>query len=156
LWQALSTRNYDIPNALHANLDQQQTKYQLGAELTWAPSGLKQVAMVGQEEKCTFTLMVAVSASGELLPFQSVWDGKTGRFLPKLPKDIAEEAKCLGFKCVASGTDNYWSMFNTMCDYVKNILVPYFGCQKTWLSLQMDHKCIFQIDVWSVHKSVAF
>jgi hypothetical protein len=43
-----------------------------------------------------------------------------------------------------------------MCNYVEHILVPYLDPQKTRLSLQTDHECIFQINVWSVHKSLAF
>jgi hypothetical protein len=110
----IHTHNYNIPDALRMNLDQQQTKYQLGSNLTWAPSGSKQVAVVRQEEKWTFTLVVGVSASGDILPFHSVWDGKTDRSLPKPTKDIAKEAKQLGFRFVASGTNNYWLMFDTV------------------------------------------
>jgi len=34
--------------------------------------------------------------------------------------------------------------------------VPYFDTQKEILGLPKDQECIFQIDVWSVHKLVAF
>lgn len=157
LRQALVTRNYNIVADLRVNMDQQNTKYQMGSDSTWAPTGSKQVAVAGNEDKRAFTLVVGVSASGTLLPFQAIWDGKlVSRSLPKPPQKIAEEADKLGFRMVLSCNDTYWSTFDTMCDYVTNILVPYFDTQKRRLGLPKEQECLFQIDVWAVHRSVAF
>jgi hypothetical protein len=38
---------------------------------------MKQVAVVGKEEKCAFTAVVAVSCSGEALWLQIISKGKT-------------------------------------------------------------------------------
>ena len=46
-----------------------------GTKLAWASTGSHQVGVVGTEEKCVFTAVVTVTASGELLPFQAVYAG---------------------------------------------------------------------------------
>ncbi|KIJ46782.1 hypothetical protein M422DRAFT_98876, partial [Sphaerobolus stellatus SS14] len=43
-----------------------------------------------------------------------------------------------------------------MENWVHKILVPYFQCQKKKLGLPEDQECIFQLDVWSVHRSKEF
>ncbi|KIJ41450.1 hypothetical protein M422DRAFT_102568, partial [Sphaerobolus stellatus SS14] len=73
--QAKAIRDYDIPDELRVNADQQQTHFQMGSDRTWAPCGDKQVASVRKEEKRAFTLMVAISACGEILAYQAIWDG---------------------------------------------------------------------------------
>ena len=43
-----------------------------------------------------------------------------------------------------------------MKSYVIEILVPYFNEQKKHFSDRAEQKCIWQIDVWSVHRSDKF
>ncbi|KAG2354057.1 hypothetical protein BDR07DRAFT_1550325 [Suillus spraguei] len=43
-----------------------------------------------------------------------------------------------------------------MCDYVGNILVPYWTRQKELVGAPDDQECILQLDIWSVHKSIQF
>ncbi|KIK92868.1 hypothetical protein PAXRUDRAFT_146396 [Paxillus rubicundulus Ve08.2h10] len=43
-----------------------------------------------------------------------------------------------------------------MCDYVCNILIPYWVKEKEQVSVPDDQECILQLDVWSVHKSIQF
>ncbi len=55
-----------------------------------------------------------------------------------------------------SKSDTYWSTLETMQLLVSNIIAPYFEEQKKNLGLPASQKCIWQIDVWSVHRSAAF
>jgi hypothetical protein len=55
------------------NSDQMQMVYVPGNCLTYNPTGAKQVAVVGIEEKRAFTLMVSVAADGTILPFQAIY-----------------------------------------------------------------------------------
>ena len=85
----------------------------------------RQVIAHGQDEKRAFTLVVGVSASGVLLPFQSVWAGKTRASLPSPTGACYCEAVELNFKFEFSGKQqNYWSTEATMQSYVSDILVP--------------------------------
>ena len=56
--------------------------YAPGNRLTYNPTGAKQVAVVGMEEKRAFTLMVSVAADGTILPFQAIYRGSTKNSLP--------------------------------------------------------------------------
>ncbi|KAJ6601520.1 hypothetical protein B0H10DRAFT_2230550 [Mycena sp. CBHHK59/15] len=85
LREAIVIRNYAVPAELRVNMDQTQLVYQQGSESTWNKRGGKQGATVGQEEKCAFTLVPSISASGVLLPMQAVFGGKRlSRVLPRL------------------------------------------------------------------------
>ncbi|KIJ38219.1 hypothetical protein M422DRAFT_146807, partial [Sphaerobolus stellatus SS14] len=154
--QAKLIRDFNIPDELRVNADQQQTHFQMGSDRTWAPSGDKQVAGVGKEEKRAFTLLVAVSASGELLPFQAIWDGVHIRSLPKLAPEIATEFRKLGFLLELSKTNTYWSTEETMKNWVINVLVPYFLHKKKKLGLPEDQECLWQLDIWAIHRSLQF
>jgi hypothetical protein len=73
-WKAYSIKEYDIHEALYVNSDQTQIVYAPGNRLTYNPTGSKQVAVVGVEEKhCAFTLMVSVAADGTILLFQAIY-----------------------------------------------------------------------------------
>ena len=157
LHQAFSIRNFNIPAALHVNMDQTQIVLQQGGNITWNERNVRQVMTHGQDKKCTFTLVVGISASGVLLPFQSVWAGKTHVSLPSSTEAAYVEAIQLNFEFVFSKKQgNYWSTKETMQSYVRNILVPYYNQQSSNLGLPFHSLSIWQIDCWSVHTSITF
>ncbi|KAH7906237.1 hypothetical protein BJ138DRAFT_1105316 [Hygrophoropsis aurantiaca] len=90
--------------SFYVNIDQTNVVYQLAKTGTFEEIGSKQVSVIGQEEKCAFTL---VNTSSKFA-----------------------EAANLGFKIEFSNTDTYWSTFELMCRYVIAILVPYWNRQK--------------------------
>lgn len=124
--------------------------------MTWAPAGSKQVALVGANEKRAFTLLVAVTADGTVLPFQAIYQGGTQRSCPSPNAPNMIDVKNAGFRLEYSETSTYWSNQKTMRSYVNDILAPYFQCAKKWLGLPPTQKSLFQIDVWSVHRSEEF
>ena len=145
----------NVPRALIVNSDQTGVNYSAGAHETYAPTGSKQVEVVGKDEKRAFTLMVGISMSGEVLPFQAIYTGKTAQSLPAKNAPSYTRATELKFQFESSGNDTYWSTLTTMKSYVTNILAPYFElhCQQLNLPNQL---CIWQIDCWSVHQSLEF
>lgn len=76
----------DIPAPLYVNSDQTNVVYAPGNRMTWAPTGAKQVSVVGVDEKRAFTLLISVAADGTLLPLQAIYVGLTDRSCPS--KDI--------------------------------------------------------------------
>jgi hypothetical protein len=138
------------------NIDQTNIRFQSISCSTFEEKGSKQVAVVGAEEKRAFTLVVGVSASGHLLPFQAIYQGKTARSLPQKSSPLFDEAAALGIKLEFSSTDTYWSTFDLMCKYVTTVLVPYWTKEKELAGAPADQDCVLQLDVWSVHRSVAF
>ncbi|KIK77739.1 hypothetical protein PAXRUDRAFT_165845 [Paxillus rubicundulus Ve08.2h10] len=59
------------------NIDQTNVVLQPVTSSTYEEIGSKQVAIVRQEEKWVFTLVVGISAAGDLLPFQAIYQGKS-------------------------------------------------------------------------------
>jgi hypothetical protein len=147
---------YAIPSNLRVNSDQTQVIYQQNSTLTYEQKGSQQVSTVGHDEKRAFTLNVAVSASGNLLPFQAIFKGKTTASLPSPNSPCYRKSKELSFVFDVSRTDTYWANIETMKSFVKTILVPYFQAEKTQLSLDPLQECIWQLDIWPVHTSLEF
>jgi hypothetical protein len=145
-----------VPKFLIVNSDQTGLLYSAGATETYAPTGSKQVEVVGKDEKRAFTLMVGISMSGEVLPFQAVYAGKTKASLPtSSAPNYTKATEELKFHIESSGNDTYWSTMKTMKNYVINILVPYFESHIKQHDLP-NQLCIWQIDCWSVHQSWEF
>jgi hypothetical protein len=156
LCEAYVIQDYAIPAALRVNTDQTQLVYQQGVGSTWTEKGAKQVATVGQEEKRAFTLVPSISASGVLLPMQSVFNGKTGLSCPAPSAKRYDEAIALGYSIVPSMTSTYWSNHDTMHRLVNEIITPYFEATKIAFHLPPTQYAIWKIDCWSVHKSKEF
>ena len=154
---ALTVRDCAIFHpSFYVNIDQTNVIYQPANTSTYEEKGSKQVAVLGQDEKRAFTVVVGISAAGDALPFQVIYGGKSKRSLPTTTSMQYKEAQQLGFEICYSNTDTYWSTFDLMCSYVSNILVPYWSRQKELVAAPPDQECILQLDVWSVHKSLAF
>ncbi|KJA19676.1 hypothetical protein HYPSUDRAFT_104632, partial [Hypholoma sublateritium FD-334 SS-4] len=149
-------RDYAVPAALRINTDQTQLVYQQGTQKTWNELGIKQVSTVGQEEKCAFTLVPSISASGVVLPMQAIFMGTTPRSCPSPNAARYAEAVVLGFQMLPSKSSTYWSTQETMCILVNTIIAPYFERMKADLGLPSTQYAIWKIDCWSVHKSLEF
>lgn len=146
----------DIPSELIVNSDQTQVVFAQGTKFTWAATGSLQVSLVGQDEKRAFTVVLSLSNSGVLLSFQVIYSGASSQSCPQKSADKYNKAIGAGFKFEPSMTSTYWSMQATMRSLVKDIIQPYFSSQKVQLGLKPDHKSLWQIDVWSVHRSQEF
>jgi hypothetical protein len=149
-------RDYAVPTALCVNTDQMQLVYQQGSGSTWTEHGIKQVATVGQEEKCAFTLVPSISASSVLLPMQAVFGSRTEASCPSPSAQRYQEAIGLGYSMVSSRTATYWSNHETMHQLVDDIIAPYFDAKKRELRLPSLQVSIWKIDCWSMHRSKEF
>ena len=156
LRHVLTFRDAPIQHAaFRVNMDQTQVVYQMGGGLTFEVIGASQVPVLGLEEKRAFTLVVAVSGLGELLPFQAIFQGKTIQSLPKKNARGHAESDKLGFIFEYSGTGTYWSNLETMKTWVQKILVPYWRAKMVEFNIP-SQECLLQLDVWSVHRSREF
>jgi hypothetical protein len=101
----------DTPDEAILNGDQTGLSPIPLSKYTWAPQGAKQVDGFGKEEKRQFTLMITTTCSGEFLPVQSIWTGKTAASLPTAHARAAAEREGHIF---TSGGDRHWSTFACM------------------------------------------
>jgi hypothetical protein len=100
--------------------------------------------------------MVSVANDGTVLPFQAIYQGYSPKSCPT--KEAPMHAKCInaGFRFEFSNTSTYWSNLQMMKNFVTEILAPYFADAKAAAGRGPEQKTIWQIDVWSVHRSAEF
>lgn len=86
LWLVYWIKKYEVPVKLVIKGDQIGVAILPAGKETWAECGAKQVASVAKEEKRQYMLMVGSSASGDMIPFQAIWSGKTDKslFVPRV------------------------------------------------------------------------
>jgi hypothetical protein len=156
LRMACAIRDEGIPACCIVNADQTQVVYSSGSKSSWAPTGDRQVSVVGTEEKRAFTLMVAIALSGDVLPLQAIYSGKTVRSLPDSKAPGMDDARQHGLLLDFSGNDHYWATQASMRNWVMCSVVPFFNDMRERHGLPATQRCILQIDLWAVHRSLEF
>jgi hypothetical protein len=96
----------------HDITDQVGITLLLGNNTTYNVIGQKQIDIVAQDEKCAYSLCVASTPNGNLLPFQQVWSGKTVQLLPQA--DVCKSAEAEGFVFSAAQSKKRTSHFSTL------------------------------------------
>jgi hypothetical protein len=105
--------NHNIVPDLIVNMDQQGVVVLLGNDHTYDEKGSKQVNIAARDERRAFTLCVASTPSGILLPFQQVWSGsKADRVLPTKAQRASAEAK--GIHITVAQSEKKTSHFSTL------------------------------------------
>ena len=128
----------EIPGELVLNWD--QTGIKLVPSTTWTMErrGERRVEMAGINDKRLITAVFCGSATGDFLPIQLIYKGKTARCHPryKFPVDWN-----------ITHSPNHWSNENTMVQYVDSIILPYvnsvrqmIGADKTDLVIMDNFK----------------
>lgn len=146
---AVNVHQYSVHPSLIINMDQTGLHLVPGSSRTYAPKGCKEVPVIGAEDKRQITCCIASSMSGDMLPLQLIFGGKTERCLPA----HTQESIAAGVHLAHS--DNHWSTQKTMQQYISEVIVPYAKRQAIAHGLQDPH-IILVLDVWSVHKSIEF
>ncbi len=128
---------------------------------TFHEKGSRQVDCVAKDEKRAFTTLIASTASGNFLPIQQFWGGKTKGSLPRRTAIGMEDAlaRSFHFTVAASETSphSHFSTLKTMKEWVAEIMQPYVkSVIEGNPDLLMDQKSVLFIDIYPVHKSEAF
>ena len=112
---------WNIPHVLIINWNQTGSKLVPVSEWTMEREGTKQVAIIGQEDKREVTVLMSVTASGILLPFQVIYRGKTIGCHAKVtfPNDWN-----------ITQSDSHWSTESTMLEFIDKVIVPYVAHDK--------------------------
>lgn len=161
---AVRAKEFNITPDLVVNAD--QTGWHLaphrGKTLTYR--GERSVSMIAHNDKRQVTMMVGLSASGEMLPLQFVFKGKTDKVKGSNHSHYAAMHDWL----FSTNPDTHWANLDTMKEWVGKVLHPYF-CQKLMekhlvepyrgKSLRVEdikQRCVLVLDCWKVHISKAF
>ncbi|EUC62934.1 pogo transposable element with KRAB domain protein, putative [Rhizoctonia solani AG-3 Rhs1AP] len=117
---------------------------------TWDTIGKDQVSSINHDERQQFTLVVASSCGGDILPFQSVWSGKSDASLPKPTASRRAEADQLKFT-FTHGDTCQWSSLQTIKEWVETTLMDHYNRVREEEYLPDDSLGILYIDAWPVH-----
>ena len=127
----------EIPKALVINWDHTGIQYVPVSSWTMAKEGSKRVEIAAISDKRQITAVFANTMSGDFLPPQIIYSGKTTKCLPsiKFPDDWHIKY-----------TQNHWANEVTTEDYIKRILLPYVAQKRSELSLPVDYPALVIFD----------
>ena len=130
----------DIPSSLIINWDQTAVQVVPSCSWTMEKKGTKRIEVAGIDDKRQITAVFGCTLSGNFLPIQLIYQGKTTKCLPNnidFPRDWQ-----------ISFTDNHWSNEKTMIKYVKEIIIPYISEARLQLKLHSNHPALVIFDVF--------
>ena len=108
---------HDIPKELIINLDQTPLFYVNLGKCTSDVTGEKTVQIEGIDGKRQITATFAISMSGEFLPIQIFYEGKTKRYLPKYTFPASFDI---------TFSENHWSNTEKSLSFWNKIVFPHF------------------------------
>ena len=127
----------EIPEDLIINFDQTGLNYVPVTSWTMEEAGARRVEVVAKDDKRQLTAVFAGSLSGNFLPPQLIYEGKTERCHPQ-------------FKFPAgwhiTNSVNHWSNEDTMREYVEMIIIPYVDEKRKDLKLAHDYPALVIFD----------
>jgi hypothetical protein len=107
--------HHEIPLSLVVNMDQQGITLLIGNDHTYDEKGIKQIDITARDERRAYTLCVASTPTGILLPFQQVWGGQSSRSLPEEVYRASAEKKGIHFAFAQSQKKtSHFSTLKTM------------------------------------------
>ena len=127
----------DIPDDLILNWDHTAINIVPVSSWTMNQKGEKRVEIIGLDDKRQITAVVCGTMSGEILPFQLIYQGKTSACLPKskLPKHW-----------LLSFTPNHWSNNGKTEEYIRSVFFPYIDKKRTELGLPKNFPAVVLLD----------
>ena len=129
----------DIPSELILNWDHTPINIVPGSQWTMAQKGAKRIEMIGLDDKHQITAVVCGTLSGDFLPMQLIYTGKTTACLPtiKFPKDW-----------LLSFTPNHWSNEKKTKEYLQSIIIPYIKTKRHESGLDDTFPALVIFDVF--------
>ena len=108
-----------------------------------AEQGVKQVSVIGQDDKREITVLLAITLSGQMLPPQLLYAGKTDKCHPSttFPEDWD-----------IFHSPNHWSNEDTMLRYLDKIVIPYVSRVREQMG-KPDQKALVICDVFAAHRT---
>ena len=131
---------YNIPDSLIINIDQTTTKYVPVSRSTLAKKNSKAAAIKGSSDKRSITATFSITFSGNFLPMQLIYGGKTTKSLPKFkfPHDFS-----------LSVNKTHYSNEKEACKLIEETLVPYIEKVRQEENLLVSQNALVIMDVFS-------
>jgi len=127
----------EVPPELIVNWEHTGINYIPVSSWIMEKVGAKRVDIIGKDDKRQLTTVLGCSLSGDFLPPQLIYQGKT--------------TKCLPHYLFPNGwhityTDNHWANGSTSRQYIINILLPYLRKKRAELKLLPNHRALVLFD----------
>lgn len=132
-------RWFNIPKELVINIDQTPLPFVLISSYTMEEKGNQCVPVSGTTDYRQITGTFGVSLSGDFLPIQLIYKGKTHRCQPNYP---------FPHEFHVTQNENHWANEDTSVDLLKKILIPYVQKTREKLSLPNDQPWLLIADVF--------
>ena len=129
----------DIPPELFFNWDQTGISVVPGSSWTMEVKGSKLVEIAGISDKRQITAVFCGAMTGEFLPPQLIYQGKTSACLPRYSFPDDSHVTC---------TPNHWSNEDKMKEYIELIIIPYVDRKCKELKLSSDQPALAIFDVF--------
>lgn len=157
----IRVNQFDIRKEFVVNAD--QTGWHLAPHRgrTLAFRGVKSVPMEVHGDKRQVTMMVALSASGEMLPLQFIFKGQQDKVKGKDHKKFTTDLNWL----FSTNKTKHWANLDTMKEWVRKVLHPYYVAKLNDCGLlsnmkqapkSITQRCVLILDCWKVHISQSF
>ena len=127
----------DVPPSLILNWDQTAIKLVPTGEWTMHRAKDRVIPIASSDDKRQITAVLGVTLTGEYLPPQLIYQGKTLRCHPKV--SFPQEWDIWH-------SDNHWSTEDTMTRYIEEIVVPYLLQNREALKLAKTHPAVAIFD----------
>ena len=129
---------HDIPPSLIINIDQTPLSYVNTGKYTLSFKGARNIPIKGVDDKRQITVTFAVSCTGEFLPIQLIYAGKTERSLTKyFPPSLS-----------VTFTENHWSNAEKSVEFFKEIIFPYLKDTKRSKSYRLEQHALTIMDTF--------
>ena len=127
----------DIPPELILNWDQTGINLVPSSSWTMEQKGAKRVELTGIDDKRQITAVFCGSLTGDFLPIQLVYQGKTNRCHPQyqFPTDWH-----------ITHSPNHWATEESTKDYLREIFFPYIDGMRSRIGLEDDHPALAIFD----------
>ena len=109
----------EISHELIISFDQTALSNVPATPWTMEKEGVKRIEVVSKDDKRQITAVFCGSMTGEFLPPQLIYEGKTSQSLPHYTFPLSWHV---------THTDNYWPNETTMKMYIDKIILPYVLC----------------------------
>ena len=136
---------FNVPKDLILNFDQTPLTYVCSSSHTLHQKGSTSVPIIGKGKKKQITGTFTVTMTGQFLPMQLIYEGKTPRCLPQgieFPH---------GFNLTF--TANHWSNEEKVLEHLENIVFPFVVKKREELKLSQNQKAILIFDVFKGQKT---
>ena len=133
----------NIPHSFIFNWDQTALRLFPSSEWTMQMLGTKRVRIAGTEDKKEITALITVSARGEVIPPQLLYEGKTEHCHPHFdfPNDWD-----------VWHTPSHWSNEATLLRYLDKVFIPYVEGKRQKAGFPPTQRALLLFDVFRGHK----